>query len=514
MTEQPGPRARVRAAVHGLFERLRPVGRWLHRHRAGERALICLTALVGAVIAVTLWGNVHANVGPVKATFALRVGVHGGTEIDIPPLGRLAVQSHAGPLHLRATVNGVDVDAAERALNGGVTTEQLEAQVTRDARHAMTVLIAKWLVLALLGGGLAVLVVFRRPRAVVLGVGVVVVGMVVSGGAAAVSWDSKAFSNPRFSGVLTSAPALIGGVEDIPEKFDTYRRELAKIVTNISKLYDATRALPSSISPDAIPVLWVSDIHDNPEAFTLMQSIVAEFGAKAVVDTGDISDHGTAAENQIFTPIGALGVPYIYVRGNHDSLTTQRYVARIKNVRVLDDGRILNVAGIRWAGIGDPNFTPDRTVDYGHESDVELLDAGNRLATAIAASPEKVDVALVHEPTMTVPLQGNVPLILDGHIHRREHQSTPLTLTLTQGSSGGAGLRNLEGAEPLPLEMSVLYFDPDTHGLLAVDDITLSGLGIESVQIQRHRAAFYKSKDVNDPDVEPSSSVSPTPSPT
>jgi hypothetical protein len=113
---------------------------------------------------------------------------------------------------------------------------------------------------------------------------------------------------------------------------------------------------------------------------------------------------------------------------------------------------------------------------------------------------------------MAVPLQGKVPLILDGHIHRREHQSTLKTLTLTQGSSGGAGLRNLEGAEPLPLEMSVLYFDPETHGLLAVDDITLSGLGIESVQIQRHRAAFYASKDANDPELEPS--LTPTPSPT
>jgi predicted phosphodiesterase len=511
VTEQLGPRARLRTAVNGLFERVRPLGAWLHRHRAGERALVCLTALAGAVVAVTLWGNVHAKVGPVRATLALRVGVHGGTEIDIPPLGRLTVQSHVGPLHLRATVNGVNVDAAERALNGGVTTEQLEAQVTRDARHAMTVLIAKWIVLAILGGGLAVLVVFRRPRAAVLGVGVVVVGMVVSGGVTALSWDSKAFANPRFSGVLTSAPALIGGVEDIPEKFDTYRRELAKIVTNISKLYDATRSLPSSISPDAIPVLWVSDIHDNPEAFTVMQSIVAEFGAKAVIDTGDISDHGTAAENQIYNPIDAMGIPYVYVRGNHDSLTTQRYLARMKNARVLDNGRILDVAGIRFAGIGDPNFTPDRSVDYGHESDVALIDAGNKLANAIDASPIKVDVALVHEPTMAVPLQGHVPLILDGHIHRREHQATPLTLTLTQGSSGGAGLRNLEGAQPQSLEMSVLYFDPKTHGLLAVDDITLSGLGIESVQIQRHRAAFYKSKDANDPDVEPSpSSPSPT----
>lgn len=486
--------SRARAVVIARGRRL--VG-WLHRHRVGRHVLICLTAVAGALIAVTLWGSVQERVGPVQATFRLQPALHGGTEIDVPPLGTLSVHSHAGPLHVRATVTSVDLQDAQRVLDGEQTTDQIEAQVNHDVHHAMTVLIAKWVTLALLGGAGAVLAVYRRPRPVVLGASVVAAAMMISGIVVVSTWRSRAFSNPRFSGVLRAAPTVIGSVEDIPEKFDSYRRELAKIVTNISKLYDATRTLPNSIAANAIPVLWVSDIHDNPEAFTVMQSIVAEFGAKAVVDTGDISDHGTAAEDRLFDPISQLGVPYVYVRGNHDSLVTQRYLARLGNVHVLDNGAVEQVAGLRWAGTGDPNFTPDRSVDYGHGSDPALLTAGTALTESIQASRQPVDVALVHEPTMAGPLAGSVPLVLDGHVHHRAHRRDGPTVTLTQGSSGGAGLRNLEGSQALDLEMSVLYFDPASRQLVAVDDITLSGLGGESVQIQRHRASYYRDGSVD-----------------
>ena len=76
---------------------------------------------------------------------------------------------------------------------------------------------------------------------------------------------------------------------------------------------------------------------------------------------------------------------------------------------------------------------------------------------------------------------------------------------LFRSSSGGAGLRNLEGEEPLSLEMSILHFDPTSRALLAVDDITLGGLGERSIRVQRHAASSY----ADDPEPSPS----PTPAP-
>jgi hypothetical protein len=59
------------------------------------------------------------------------------------------------------------------------------------------------------------------------------------------------------------------------------------------------------------------------------------------------------------------------------------------------------------------------------------------------------------------------------------------TRLMVEGSTGGAGLRGLQGEEPTPLTCTVLYLDPDTGELQAYDEITLGGLGETEVTIQR-----------------------------
>jgi hypothetical protein len=56
---------------------------------------------------------------------------------------------------------------------------------------------------------------------------------------------------------------------------------------------------------------------------------------------------------------------------------------------------------------------------------------------------------------------------------------------MVEGSTGGAGLRGLEGEYPEPLTCTVLYLDPRTGALQAYDEITLGGLGETEVTIQR-----------------------------
>jgi hypothetical protein len=56
---------------------------------------------------------------------------------------------------------------------------------------------------------------------------------------------------------------------------------------------------------------------------------------------------------------------------------------------------------------------------------------------------------------------------------------------MVEGSTGGAGLRGLQGKYPQPLTCTVLYLDPDTGVLRAYDEITLGGLGETEVTIQR-----------------------------
>ena len=60
------------------------------------------------------------------------------------------------------------------------------------------------------------------------------------------------------------------------------------------------------------------------------------------------------------------------------------------------------------------------------------------------------------------------------------------TLLLVEGSTGGAGLRGLQGEEPEPLTASILYFDPDTQRLVAYDRITVAWLEDAGATIERH----------------------------
>ena len=53
-----------------------------------------------------------------------------------------------------------------------------------------------------------------------------------------------------------------------------------------------------------------------------MRQVVDQFDVDAVLDTGDITDWGSEPENRLITSVGTLDVPYVYIRGNHDSAAT------------------------------------------------------------------------------------------------------------------------------------------------------------------------------------------------
>jgi hypothetical protein len=76
--------------------------------------------------------------------------------------------------------------------------------------------------------------------------------------------------------------------------------------------------------------------------------------------------------------------------------------------------------------------------------------------------------------------------VLAGHTHERDVSARSGTAVMIQGSTGGAGLRGLQGEAPTPLTCSVLYLDRRTHRLVAYDDITLGGLGLASATVERH----------------------------
>jgi hypothetical protein len=287
-------------------------------------------------------------------------------------------------------------------------------------------------------------------------------------------------------------------------------------VTNVSRLYDVTSTLPAyQPDPSTIRVLFVSDLHLNPASWDVIRSIAKQFQVAVIVDSGDLTDHGTSAEGTYVDQIATMGVPYVWVRGNHDSLLTQAQVEAQPNAVVLDEGSTAEVGGLRFLGWGDPRFTPDKNT-RGEPAPPSVTQVGLAMDDALKAQPvnQPVDVAVVHDGAAAPEMDGDVPLVLSGHYHRREQHLLPDgTLSFWQGSTGASGLRGLEHEKPTPIRASVLYFNRDTRRLQAWDDITLGGLGLVTAKIER-RILDEQFPQLAVPTESPSPSESGTPSPT
>jgi predicted MPP superfamily phosphohydrolase len=341
-------------------------------------------------------------------------------------------------------------------------------------------------VLALGGAALTSLVITRRPREPLIAVGVTAVVLLGTGGLGAATWRPQALSQPTYTGLLVNATSLIGRAEDIAARFDAYRASLEELVGNVGTLYSALSSLPDpGGNGETVALLHVSDLHLNPAGFDLVRQVVEQFRVDGVLDTGDITDWGSEPENGLITSVGTLGVPYVYIRGNHDSAATAALVAAQPNATVLD-GSAVTVAGIEIAGMPDPRFTPDKSTGDDAAGDDVLEESGSALAEFVEELPDPPAVAMVHDPKQARPLDGVVPVVLAGHTHERKvSELDDGTLLMVQGSTGGAGLRGLQGEHPEPLTCTVLYLDPDTGRLQAYDEITLGGLGETEVTIQR-----------------------------
>jgi predicted phosphodiesterase len=513
-------RAAARHAVRRTGRRLR---RW--RDTARERRVVgraatavglTLVALVGMSVGLLLGGRVHQDVGPFAVQFAMRPSLTGGTSVLIPPLGSLDVHSHDGPVHIEVTLDSVDRQRAEALVNSPNGINAVSQSAVQDVQRGATRLAFQSAGAAVLGAMALAALIYRDMRRIAWTGGLALAVMAASGVIALATFRPNSVEEPQYHGLLANAPAVIGDARNIANRFDAYKAELQRLVNNVSRLYGAASTLPV-YQPDAgtVRVLHVSDLHLNPAAWQLIKTVVQQYQVNFVIDTGDINDWGTPTESSFVDSIGALGVPYVFIRGNHDSATTAAAVAKQPHAIVLEN-QVQTVDGLTVAGIGDPRFTPDKSthglegVPAHQESDL-VTASGEALASTIRRYPAKVDVALVHDPASAGGLAGAAPLLLAGHLHHREtatlHGSGGTSsFLMVQGSTGGAGLRGLEGEQPTPLEMSVLYFAPD-GGLQAYDDITVGGTGQTEASINRH---IIKNNLNPPPSESPTPSVSPS----
>ncbi|WP_304455687.1 metallophosphoesterase [Nocardiopsis sp. YSL2] len=461
-----------------------------HRVRAGRAwrwGGVVVAGLVGGWLGLALGGEVVTPIGPADVTLALSPQWEGETVVDVRPLGQLAFDTHDAPLRLEATISDIRLSAAEEMFADPDAINRMAAGIGSDLRAGVVSLVVQALLAAALGAVLMGLLLFRSVwRSLFSGL-VSLAVLVTSGGLAATSFNPSAIAEPRYTGLIAGAPQVVGGAEDVVSRFNQYQEQLAGLVGNVAMIYEATSTLPVYEEDESVVrVLHVSDIQLNPASWSIIRTLREQYAADVIVDSGDLTDRGSAAEDVFADEIAGLEVPYVWVRGEHDSMGTQRAVEAQPNAVVLDDDTE-EVAGLTFYGAGDPRYTPDATRLNPNEEGVAAL--GEEQAASVTGSGDEVDVAVLHTRTQGNPFDGVVPLVLTGSDHMR---STALgeegTRFLVQGSTGGAGLSGLDHGmgRPTPYQASVLYFDVETGRLQARDDIDLGGIGLTSAQVERH----------------------------
>ena len=449
--------------------------------------LAALAAIGGALVA----GRTNTTIGPFDADVSLVPSWTGDTVVSLGPLGSLTLDTHDGPFGLAVDARDLRLAEARRIVAQPQAITRLDDTAARDAGRALRMVLARALVGAIVASVATVLLRAATRRRAAGAVAVALATVVVAATIGRATWNREAIATPRYSGLLTVAPKAVGALSDVQARFEEYSAQLSGLVGNLATIYNTASNLPvlddgdSANGTEMVRLLHVSDLHLHPGAFDLIAELVEQFAIDAVIDTGDINDWGTTLEARYVAPIGELGVPYVFVRGNHDSAATSAAVAAQPNAVVLDDD-VVEIAGLRLWGIGDPRFTPDK-------SDAVPIEEERAQATAFApevarrldrASP--VDIAILHDARAAGSLGGLVPLVLAGHGHKPSSRELDSSLLLIEGSTGGAGLRGLEGEDAVPLTATVLHVDPATGTLRAFDRISVSGLGGSGARIQRH----------------------------
>lgn len=469
---------------------------------------VVLIGLLGASIGIALGARVSSRLGPFDATLTLRPSTSGGTIVQVAPLGEIRLHTHTGPLAVHASLDQLRPAEADRIVKNPEALQGIEEELARDTRNAIRELILRAFVFGAIGSALTTALVVRQPYAVLVGTLAGLLIMTAGGIATAATWDPKSLAEPRYTGLLSRAPAAIGDARAILSRFTEYRAQLSALVLNVTRLYAAGSTLPNfQADQSVVRVLHVSDIHLNPQAFDLIKQLVEQFKIDVVADSGDIADWGSDLESGTARNIGPLGVPYVFVRGNHDSAGTEAAVRAQPNAVVLD-GVAKEVAGLRFYGLPDPRFTPDKRSGDDQKAQAAVVAVfAQRLKDVLGIMTPAPQILLTHDPASAALLKGQGPLVLAGHLHERKQIDQDGTTILVEGSTGGAGLRSVEHEKPTPLSASILYIERATGRLAAYDTVTLGGLGEESANIAR------KVIPPPEPAPSPSPSQSPSPSP-
>jgi predicted phosphodiesterase len=285
-------------------------------------------------------------------------------------------------------------------------------------------------------------------------------------------------------------PQLFGPIEGAIERVGYFREELRRVVAGAARAYAAIESNPLGRGQE-VRVLHISDVHLSTLGYGFAQELARSFEVDLVVDTGDTTSFGAPDEEFILSEIPRFGLPYVWVRGNHDSGAFQEALGRVDGTVVLDGGTA-DVDGFTIYGLGHPYFNEERGTPVGDEDvEAQVASAADQVLAEVSALADPPDIVLVHDDRMADGIAGLVPLVVSGHFHDNRDEVRDGTVFLRVGTTGGAGPTGFTAEGDVPFSAEVLYFEPNEEGRmrLVAWDVVTQFPETGSLEIARHLAS-------------------------
>jgi hypothetical protein len=480
------------------------------------RIVLPLTCAAAVLRAFPYHATVQGVPFEVQGTLLTRPGLSADTTLgswQFPAVSGVPFGVHISP-------EDVDVLALTKLAGGDLPSfvTRLQADITAQAPAIVGWLVGEFLLG--LAAGLAVAAALNmsvrylrgqqrrthelRRRAGQAGVAALVTLAVAAYGA--LSYNPDWVRESRLTGTLAAAQLF-------PSELSAYYSQQSKAFDVLGSVVGIQAALQAQIEDDQTPetalqIMTISDMHLAAN-YPLVGQYAANYGVDLIVNTGDESEFGTAAE---LTPTYLDAVravtattPMLWIAGNHDSPATLQVMAGIPGVTVLGTktavpggyavtAGLVDAFGLTIAGLSDPRVygaagrygADDPSVVDPLEQETVRAAVGppepdadaTTSAPPSAAAPTPtggtpdggtaeagpIDVFAVHEPVAAKEVREVLPdrvrQTVSGHVHAQNDttdvQAGDATIDLVEGSTGAGGLDNIvRGTERPATEFSI-----------------------------------------------------------
>ncbi|MGE5421937.1 MAG: metallophosphoesterase family protein [Ignavibacteriales bacterium] len=435
------------------------------------------TGLVAALLGIWLLGTSLINVEGVTIKASLAPSLTGITEFRLPPFGVIEARTHQGPVKLSLTLDQIDGNTLKAQINNLSDSKQFLLRLQKGIEDYVFVFAVRQIAAALIMAWLIILVVWRTKFKTALLYALLCGGLIFIPVIYAVhTYDPRAFNEPEYKGVLSMAPAFIEFAGDSLTDLQSIKQSTDKVITNLRKLFLNADSLMAMASPEdqqkVVKALIVSDLHANPVGVEFIKSTADQFQVDFIINIGDLTDFGTAAEAKTIQELKDINLPQLFVSGNHDSPELLKIVNGFDHFQVLN-GKTVTVAGIKVLGFPDP-LANGAAVEYKNSKEEQQMLAYE--SDHIKAAVEKQghpDILVVHNASLGKRLMLLSNLTVSGHNHVLNVAQQDGSVFIDPGTAGAAGLRGLYSEEGKSYSAVVAYLVPGS-GLLAMDLVEYS----------------------------------------